>query len=154
MIRLIAAVAFAIVAGVPIVEVAVAQTPPSANDPVDSALPASEWAAIRSVIDEQLAAFRQGDASRAFSFAAPGIQSRFGDPAAFMRMVRENYAPLLDARYREHLEGAVIEGATIQPLRLVMPDETVLVALYSMQRIGRRWRIAGCIIAPSTVKST
>ena len=154
MIRPIIAAAFAIVASLSILDGATAQMSPSANDSADSTLPASEWTAIRSVIDEQLAAFRKGDARRAFSFAAPGIQARFGDPATFMRMVRENYAPLLDARYREHLEGAVIEGATIQPLRLVMPDETVLVALYSMQRVGSRWRIAGCIIAPSTVKST
>jgi hypothetical protein len=154
MIRLIMAAALAIVSAVTIADVAVAQTPPTANDSSDSTLPASEWASIRSVIDGQLAAFRQGNAKRAFSFAAPGIQARFGDAATFMRMVRENYAPLLDARYREHLQGAVVEGATIQPLRLVMPDETVLVALYSMQRVGSKWRIAGCIIAPSTVKST
>lgn len=154
MIRTIIVAALAIVAALPIMNGASAQTPPSANASTDTKLSASEWAAIRSVIDEQLAAFRKGDARRAFSFAAPGIRARFGDPDNFMRMVRENYAPLLDARYREHLEGAVIEGATIQPLRLVMPDETVLVALYRMQRVGGRWRIAGCIIAPSTVKST
>jgi hypothetical protein len=49
----------------------------------------------------------------------------------------------------------VIDGHTIQPLRLVMSDDTVLVALYEMQRDERdRWRIAGCVIAPSTVRST
>jgi hypothetical protein len=36
-----------------------------------------------------------------------------------------------------------------------MPDETVLVALYQMQKEETRgWRIAGCVIAPSTVRST
>ena len=48
----------------------------------------------------------------------------------------------------------MIEGSTIQPLRLVMPDGSVLVALYTMERQrDGSWRIAGCVIAPSTVKS-
>jgi len=29
----------------------------------------------------------------------------------------------------------------------------VLVALYQMQRDGAVWRIAGCVLAPSTVKA-
>jgi Domain of unknown function (DUF4864) len=71
-----------------------------------------------------------------------------------MRMVKTGYEPLLSARYTEFLEGAVIEGAVIQPLRLVLPDETVLVALYQMEKQNGRWRIAGCVLAPSTVRST
>jgi hypothetical protein len=70
-------------------------------------------------------------------------------------MVREGYAPLLAARHTQFLEGALIEGATIQPLRLVLPDNTVLVALYQMQKqADGGWRIAGCVLAPSTVQAT
>ena len=37
----------------------------------------------------------------------------------------------------------------------VMSDEKVLVALYEMQRDAEgRWRIAGCALAPSTLRST
>ena len=89
------------------------------------------------------------------TFAAPGIRAQFGTPENFLRMVRDGYAPLLDARHTQFLEGAVIDGAAIQPLRLVLPDDTVLVALYQMQQQpDGRWRIAGCVIAPSTVQST
>jgi hypothetical protein len=71
-----------------------------------------------------------------------------------MRMVGDGYRPLVDARYAELLDGAIIEGSTIQPLRLVMPDGSVLVALYEMQKqADGGWRIAGCVIAPSTVRS-
>jgi len=36
----------------------------------------------------------------------------------------------------------------------VLKDDTVLVALYTMQKDDAgRWRIAGCLLAPSTVKS-
>jgi len=119
------------------------------------ALAEKDWNAIRQVIDEQLSALKAGDGARALAYAAPGIRAQFGTPENFLRMVRNGYAPLLDARYQAYLDGAVIDGATIQPLRLVMPDNTVLVALYQMQRqADGRWRIAGCVIAPSTVQAT
>jgi len=118
-------------------------------------LPADDWNAIRQVIDDQLAALKAGDGATALAFAAPGIRAQFGTPENFLRMVRDGYAPLLAARYQAFLDGAVIDGATIQPLRLVMPDNTVLVALYQMQRQpDGLWRIAGCVIAPSTVQAT
>jgi hypothetical protein len=116
-------------------------------------LPRREWDAIRKVIGDQLAALRRGDGAHAFAHATPALQRQFGDAENFMRMVRGGYAALLTARYTEFLEGAVIDGETIQPLRLVLPDNAVLVALYTMQREGRKWRIAGCVLAPSTVKA-
>ena len=71
-----------------------------------------------------------------------------------MTMVRSGYAALLEARDAALLDGAVIDGDVIQPLRLVMPDDTVLVALYTMQKQhDGAWRIAGCVIAPSTLKT-
>jgi hypothetical protein len=112
-----------------------------------------EWDAIKAVISDQLDALRRGDGPNAFAHATPALQRQFGDARGFMRMVREGYGALLEARYTEFLEGAVVDGVTIQPLRLVLPDNAVLVALYSMQRDGATWRIAGCVLAPSTVKA-
>jgi hypothetical protein len=131
-----------------------ADVPPSPFDAAHAALAPAEWAAIQQTIADQLSALREGDAGRAFSFASPGIRERFGDADTFLQMVRASYQALLDARYTQFLEGAVIDGRTIQPLRLVMQDETVLVALYEMQRDENTgWRIAGCALAPSTVRS-
>jgi hypothetical protein len=118
-------------------------------------LPAKEWTAIRKVIGDQLAALKAGDGVKAMTFATPGIQAQFGTPENFLRMVKSGYAPLLDARRTQFLEGAVIDGTVVQPLRLMLPDDTVLVALYEMQKQpDGRWRIAGCVLAPSTVQST
>jgi hypothetical protein len=113
----------------------------------------AEWAAIRKVISQQLAALRAGDGDRAFSYASAGIQAQFGDADVFMAMVRSGYSPLLEARYTEFLEGAVIDGVIVQPLRLIAPDNTVLVALYTMEKQKRGWRISGCQLAPSTVQA-
>jgi Domain of unknown function (DUF4864) len=117
-------------------------------------LRAADWAAIKKVIAEQRSALKAGDASKAFSYASPGIRDQFGDAATFIDMVRTMYSALLTARYVEFLEGAVIDGAVIQPLRLIDSDSTVRVALYIMEKQDNgTWRIGGCRIAPSTVQA-
>jgi hypothetical protein len=126
-----------------------------AAPPETSKVPAKDWTAIRKVIGDQLTALKAGDGARAMAYAAPGIREQFGTPDNFMRMVRDGYSALLTAHRTQFLEGAVVEGVIVQPLRLVLPDETVLVALYQMQKQDDgQWRIAGCLIAPSTVQST
>ena len=117
-------------------------------------LRAADWSAIRQVIGDQRKALKAGDGRKALAFAAPGIREQFGTPENFMAMVRNAYAALLDARYTEFLDGAVVDGAVIQPLRLIAPDNSVLVALYTMEKQkDGRWKIAGCILAPSTVQA-
>jgi hypothetical protein len=113
----------------------------------------ADWNAIKKAISQQLAALRAGDGERAFSYASPGIRAQFGDARNFMAMVRAAYSPLLDARYSEFLEGAVIDGVIVQPLRLIARDNTVLVALYTMEKQKGAWRISGCQLAPSTVRA-
>ena len=121
---------------------------------LETKLAKADWQAIRKVISRQLAALRAGDGDRAFSLASPGIQAQFGNAHTFMAMVRGAYSPLLVARYTEFLEGAVIDGIVIQPLRLIAPDNTVQVALYTLEKQGNgRWRINGCRLAPSTVQA-
>jgi hypothetical protein len=113
----------------------------------------ADWAAIKKVISLQLAALKSDEGERAFGYASAGIQAQFGDARNFMRMVHAGYAPLLEARYTEFLEGAVIDGVIVQPLRLIGRDNTVLVALYTMEKQKGVWRINGCQLAPSTVKA-
>jgi hypothetical protein len=128
----------------------VAAQPPSS---ADATLPAADSKAIQRVIREQLAALKAGEGDKAFGYASPGIRAQFGDAPTFMAMVRSGYAALLTARYSEFLEGAVIDGRVIQPLRLIAPDNSVVVALYTMEKHDGRWRIAGCVLAPSTVRA-
>ena len=121
----------------------------------DPAMHAADWTAIKKVIAEQRSALKAGDAAKAFTYASPGIREQFGDAATFMDMVRVAYSALLTARYTEFLEGAVIDGTVVQPLRLIDSDNTVRVALYIMERQRNgTWRIGGCRIAPSTVQAT
>ena len=115
----------------------------------------SEWKAIQRVIAQQRAALIAGNDRKAFAYATPAIQAESGDPTSFMAMVQTGYSALLTARYVEFLEGAVIDGAVIQPLRLIDSDNTVRVALYTMEKQKNgTWRISGCRIAPSMVQAT
>ncbi len=117
-------------------------------------LTAAEWKSIEAIVGAQLAALKAGERDKAFGYASPGIRAQFGSAENFARMVAESYTALLSARYTEFLEGAVIDGVVIQPLRLIAPDNTVLVALYTMEKQpDGRWRIAGCALAPSTVQA-
>ena len=126
-----------------------------AQTPATEKLPPADWLAIRSVVEDQRAALATGDARRAFAYASPGVRERFGDAATFLAMVRRSYSPLIEARDAQLLDGAVVDGRVIQPLQLVMPDDTVLVALYTMERLrGGAWRVAACLIAPSTLRAT
>ncbi len=116
---------------------------------------ADDWRAIRQVIDQQIRALKEGDGVKALQYATPGVRRRFRTPEQFLHMVRAGYTPLLTAQYTVYIDGANVDGATIQPLRLVLADNTVLVALYQMERQrDGQWRIAGCVLAPSTVQAT
>jgi len=118
-------------------------------------LPAAEWEAIQRVIGDQLNALKAGDGTKAMTYSVPGIRQQFRTPERFLRMVREGYSALLQARSSTCLKGAVVDGITIQPLQLVLPDNSVVVALFRMEKQKDGfWRIAGCVIAPSTAQST
>lgn len=126
-----------------------------AAPPGAATLPRAQWKAIETVIEQQRAALVAGDGTKAMAFATPALRGQFGTPENFMRMVRSSYAALLEARATRFLEGAVIEGTVVQPLRLILPDNTVLVAIYQMEKQkDGRWKIAGCVLAPSKVLAT
>ena len=85
----------------------------------------SDRAAIASVIRDQIAAFKVDDASRAFGYASPGIQAKFGTPEEFLNMVRTGY-------------GQVYRAAEV----------TGVLALYFMERqADGSWKINGVLIA-------
>ncbi len=114
-----------------------------------------DWAEIRSVVQSQLDAFAHDDEAAAFSHASPAIRDQFKTPANFMNMVRSAYQAIYRPRAVKFLEPAVIEGEVIQAVQVVALDGTVRVALYSMQRQpDGRWKINGCLIAPSVRRMT
>jgi Domain of unknown function (DUF4864) len=114
-------------------------------DETGATLPASDRAAIHGVIQSQLDAFRADDAGRAFSYASPGIQGLFGDPAHFMAMVRSGYPMVYRPRAAAFAGLVRIDGRLVQQVRLIGPDGTATLALYYMvQEPDGTWKIDGC----------
>ncbi len=103
--------------------------------------------AIQQVIRQQLDAFQRDDETEAFSYAAPSIQAQFKTPAEFMRMVRTGYEAVYRPRSTRFLDAFVLDGQVMQPVEVVAPDTSVLVAFYLMERqADGTWRISGCVL--------
>lgn len=113
-----------------------------------------EVSAMRRVIDAQLEAFSRDDHEGAFSLASPGIRERFGTAETFVRMVREQYAVVYRPATRVFLRPVVEDGTVIFPVQLSDRAGEVWVALYTMQRVGGEWRVAGCQLVQGAAVST
>ena len=108
----------------------------------------SDRAAIASVIRDQIAAFKVDDASRAFGYASPGIQAKFGTPEEFLDMVRSGYVQVYRAREVSFREIALEQGVPVQAVEIRGADGTGVLALYFMERQpDGSWKINGVIIA-------
>ena len=121
----------------------VAQTAPSPQAEASDV----DRAQFRRAIEGQIDALRAGDASRAFSFASPGIQARFGNPATFLSMVEGGYAALIDPQGVAF--GAVTDalGYPTQIATVVDRQGRAWTALYAFERQpDGSWRISGCVL--------
>ncbi len=116
----------------------------------EAAVPAGDQAAIRGMIENQLAAFQRDDGQTAFSYASPTIKQLFGTPERFMSMVRSGYPAVYRPQATEfrklHQDGA----ALVQEIRFIGPDGKPVIALYSVIKgPDGRWLIDGVIIVPA-----
>jgi len=115
------------------------------------ALSDADRAAIRQVIESQLAAFQHDDEATAFSFASPFIQEKFGTPQVFMGMVKSGYPAVYrpkSVQFQDLDEASPL--GIVQKVFLVGPDGQPVLALYEMQRQpDGSWKINGCILTHS-----
>jgi Domain of unknown function (DUF4864) len=122
----------------------------SGNDAPDAA----DRAAIRQVIESQLAAFARDDEAGAFAYASPGIQSKFGTADVFMEMVRTVYPPVYRPQKTEFRDLVAMPDGPVQKVLFVGPDGRAVLAFYSMeQEADGTWRIAGCALFEAPAES-
>jgi hypothetical protein len=108
----------------------------------------ADQAAIRQVIEAQLAAFQHDDGPAAYGFASPTIQQKFVNPDIFMQMVRSGYPAVYRPQEVEFRELAQENGLLLQHVYLVGHDGRPVMAVYEMQRQpDGSWRINGCWLA-------
>lgn len=111
-------------------------------------------AAFEAVISTQLDAIAHDDAAKAYSFASPGIQAKFPDPAGFLNMVKQSYGALVKPR-STHFESAGDTGL-IEKVTIVDNAGAVWTAVYSFEQVDGQWRITGCSLMkmPETTASS
>ena len=115
----------------------------------------ADRAAIRTVIEQQLAAFQRDDERTAFCLASPTIQQQFRSSGNFMRMVRSGYQPVYRPRDVQFGEIETVDGTIIQRVELIGPDGVPALAHYVMQRQpDGSWRINGCFLTASEQRTT
>jgi ketosteroid isomerase-like protein len=121
----------------------------------EAAIAAAERAAIRSVIERQIAAFAKDDAAAAFGFASPSIQRQFGTPETFMGMVQSGYRPVYRPHSLSFREATRVEGGVVQEVDVIGADGKSARAFYLMEREqDGSWRINGVSLLPGVEKET
>lgn len=106
-----------------------------------------DGAAIMGTISRQIEAFRRDDGAAAFSLAAPAIQQMYGSPERFLEAVRQTYRPVYRPRQVEFRQLGLVNGAIVQRVYLVGPDDQPSLALYFMEKQSDgSWRISGCVL--------
>ncbi len=127
--------ALALVAGLLATPVAAQQSPISEKD----------RAAIRSIIQDQVDAFRRDDGEAAFGDASPMIRGLFGTADVFMGMVRQGYPMVYRPKAFDFAEIVMLNGAPTQKVHVVGPDGRRSTAFYPMMQLpDGSWRIDGC----------
>jgi hypothetical protein len=123
---------------------------PALADSADR-LSAADRAAIRSVISQQIEAFKRDDGPGAFALASPGTQATFGSAARFIALVRADYLPVYRPRSVEFTKVMTEDAAIVQAVELVGPDGAPKTALYTMEHEpDGAWRIEACALTDST----
>jgi len=140
--------AFAVLAVVLMLQPASAESP-GVTPPVGAhGVATQDIAEIRNMIIGQIAAFREDDAEKAFSFAAPEIRKIFRTPEMFLYMVRKSYQAVYRPRKYEFRTIRNIDGKVVQPVTIVGPTGVTETALYIMEKQpDGTWRIGACIMA-------
>jgi hypothetical protein len=113
-------------------------------------------AAAQATIQAQIEAFLAGDDAAAYSHAAPAITRLFPTQDAFMRMVRQGYAPVHRPRSYGfgpgESDGA---GAVVQRVELIGPDGRGYEAVYTLElQPDGRYRITGVHLRESNMVGT
>ena len=106
---------------------------------------ADDVAIAQSVIRAQEQAFARGDASAAYSYAAPAIRQLFPQADIFMFMVQNSYAPIYRHKSFEFGEARAADGRIAQRVHIIDVNGEAWEALYTLeQQPDGSLKITGC----------
>ena len=105
------------------------------------------------IIKNQIQAFIDKDAEEAFSYAAPIIKLRFGNPDNFMSMVKNYYEPVYNPKQYYFIDAKYFEGSVYHKLQIVSQSNLSYLATYSLVKNDNEWKISGCSVSPMQQES-
>ncbi|HUS54026.1 MAG TPA: DUF4864 domain-containing protein [Thermohalobaculum sp.] len=111
--------------------------PVRADEPADT---------IQSVISAQVEALRANDLTAAFAYASPFIQSKFGTPENFGRIVATGYPVILRPAGYDMLGLVDTSGGPVQNVMFQDRGGRLFEAAYQMQMVDGVWRINGVVL--------
>ncbi len=117
-------------------------------------LPPDDVLMIQEAIRGQLHALSEDDADSAFELTSPSIRSQIGSPENFLRIIKEEYAPIYRHLMVIFSAPQTLGDAIIQIVRLTDRESRVWLAIYNMQRdMTGNWKIDGCQLLQTSVVS-
>ena len=130
---------------------AVVEADPSlGDDGVATEITPEDAEAIRSVIRTQMAAFRAGNAERAWALSSAGIRQAFQSADRLLKVVREKYGPLASPKQVFFGEISITPDGLGQVMQVIGQDGRTHHALYMVEQDEDGvWKVNGCLlIAP------
>lgn len=110
-----------------------------------NATEATDQKESRAVIEAQLEAFKQGDGPKAFSYAAPSVQTMFGDAETFMQMVRKGYDVVVQPASVRFVKFETDGMNALHAVQMIDRQKTLWNVYYVLQkRPDGTWRISSC----------
>lgn len=121
--------------------------------PVRAQTPSTgDEAAWQGVISAQIEAFRTGDATGAFGYAAAGFKLSFPDAEMFYAAILgTGYAPIAQSSTHSFGQFRMVDEAQVmQIVRLLGAEDGRFDALYQLVREPDGWRVQGVQLQKST----
>jgi Domain of unknown function (DUF4864) len=120
---------------------------PPPDLPAATGLTRADQAAMRLLIEAQIAAMQADDWPGAFALASPDLQAQYGTPAALRDDVTANYAPLPAVANAEFIDVVMFRGLPTYRVTLSDGDGATATAYYLVRRLDDgSLRVAGCVL--------
>jgi hypothetical protein len=120
---------------------------PPPNLPAATGLTHADEAAMRLLIEAQIAAMRADDWSSAFALESPDLQAQYSTPAALRDDVTAHYAPFPAIANVRFLDIVTFRGLPTYRVTLADGEGLTTTAYYLVRRLDDgSLRIAGCVL--------
>jgi Domain of unknown function (DUF4864) len=120
---------------------------PPPDLPAATGLTRPDQAAMRQLIEAQIAAMRADDWPGALALASPDLQAQYGTAAAFRDDVTAHYAPFPAVASAEFIDIVTFRGLPTYRVTLTGGDGSMMTAYYLVRRLDDgSLRIAGCVL--------